>query len=72
VDDATVFPVVIVNAVVVGCPSPIPKNVVPPFCVTWHNPGAADSAAEKFTVAIVPVVAVPPTIVSSPRVFVQV
>jgi hypothetical protein len=67
-----VTPAVMVNAAVVGVPSPIPKKVAPPFCVTRQSPGAAASVAEKLTVAMVPVVAVPPTIVSSPRELVQV
>ena len=51
---------VILKAVVVGALLPMPKFVDPPFSPA-KQAGAALRAAEKLTVAIVPVVAVPPT-----------
>ena len=55
---------------VVGALFPIPYQIVPPFEFAKQS-GAALKAAEKLTVAIVPVVAVPPTMVSVPRVLLQ-
>jgi hypothetical protein len=55
------------KAVVVGALLPILNTVAPPF-IAAKQAGAALKAAENVTVAIVPVVAVPPTIVSVPRV----
>jgi hypothetical protein len=53
-----------------GAPLPMPYHTVPPFISTKQE-GAALRVAEKLTVAMVPVVAVPPTIVSVPRVLLQ-
>ena len=60
------------NPLVLGIPCPNPNNVAPPFCVTVHTAGATNKVEEKLTVQMVPVVAVPPTIVISPRWFVLV
>lgn len=61
------MPALIVKAVVDGALLPMLNKVPPPFMEAKHA-GAAESAAENDTVAIVPVVAVPPTMVSVPRV----
>jgi hypothetical protein len=66
----TLIPAVILKAVVVGALLPMLKTVAPPF-MEAKQAGAALNAAEKVTVAIVPVVAVPPTIVRVPRVLLQ-
>jgi hypothetical protein len=66
----TLTPAVIVNDDVVGAPLPIPRNAPPPF-MEAKQAGAADKVDEKVTVAIVPVVAVPPMIFSVPRVLLQ-
>ena len=70
VADATLIADVMLKAVVVGALLPIPKAVAPPFIVA-KQAGAALKAAEKVTVAMVPVVAVPPTMVRVPRVLLQ-
>lgn len=62
----------IVNPAVVGVPWPRAYAAIPPTCVTIHSAGAEASVVEKFTVAIVPVVAVPPTMETSPRALVLV
>ncbi len=71
----TLRPAVIVKLVVPGVPWPRSKPAVPvlpePLRDTEQN-GAALKPAEKVTVAIVPVVAVPPIKVISPRVLVHV
>ena len=66
----TLTPAVIVNAVAVGAPLPIPRNDVKPFKEA-KQAGAEDNEAEKVTVAMVPVVAVPQTIFKVPRVLLQ-
>lgn len=64
------MPAVIVNDAVEGDPLPILNRVAPPFMLA-KQAGAALNVAEKLTVAIVPVVAVPPTMVSVPLVLLQ-
>lgn len=65
------MPAVILNAEEVGALFPIPKAVEPPFCVAKQE-GDAVSVVEKFTVAIVPVVApTAATIVRVPLVLLQ-
>src|ERR1700677_2613212 len=59
-----------VKEVVEGTPLPMPKAVAPPF-MKAKQAGAALKAAENDTVAMVPVVAVPPTIVKVPRELLQ-
>jgi hypothetical protein len=66
----TLIPAVILKAVVVGALLPM-LNIVPPPFSEAKQAGAALRVAEKLTVAIVPVVAVPPTMVRVPRVLLQ-
>ena len=66
----TLTAAVILNAVVVGALLPMPKAVAPPFILA-KQAGAALRVVENETVAIVPVVAVPPTTVNVPRALLQ-
>ena len=70
VKPSTVTAAVILKAVVLGALFPRPRKLASAFGVT-KQAGAALSVPENVTVAIVPVVAVPPTIVSVPRVLLQ-
>ena len=67
---ATLIAAVMLKPLVVGALFPTPNAVAPPF-ISTKQAGAALKVAEKLTVAMVPVVAVPPTIVSVPRVLLQ-
>ena len=62
----TLTAAVIVKDVVLGTPLPMPNAVAPPF-IKAKQAGAALKAAENETVPMVPVVAVPPTMVRVPR-----